>query len=176
MALVLLENEVFRIFRKAIIEIILTFILIFIFVIFAFIASFLDYQKEIDKYEKSEKQVSTTQFIEETKKKESRLNRVVRYIKVTATAYTAGEESTGKKPSDEGYGITASGTTVKEGRTIACSPDMMGKKVYVKEMDNTYICEDTGSAITKGKIDIYFASLDDAVNFGRRIVNVSITN
>jgi len=35
------------------------------------------------------------------------------------TYYTAGHESTGKNPGDPAYGITKSGTTVKEGQTIA---------------------------------------------------------
>ncbi|MBV2197433.1 hypothetical protein KQR56_09900 [Bacillus velezensis] len=35
------------------------------------------------------------------------------------TAYTAGVESTGKRPGDEGYGITADGSMVQEGITVA---------------------------------------------------------
>lgn len=87
----------------------------------------------------------------------------------TLTAYTAGVESTGKRQGDEGYGITASGTTVKEGRTAACPKSYpSGTKIYIPSLDNTYTCEDTGSAINEGKLDIYFDDLDVALDFGRK--------
>jgi len=85
----------------------------------------------------------------------------------TVTAYTAGPESTGKEPGDPAYGITASGEEVEEGRTIACPQSLpFGTKIHIPELDETYVCEDRGSAITNGHLDIYKEDLDDALEFG----------
>lgn len=92
---------------------------------------------------------------------------------VEATAYTAGVESTGKNPSDDGYGITASGTVVEEGRTLACGQYFdIGTHIYIPIMGSTYICEDRGGAVTG--IDIYMDSVKDAREFGRKNVEVTI--
>lgn len=112
---------------------------------------------------------------QEVKKEKVKIENKVEYTKMKATAYTAGYESTGKTPSDDEYGVTASGKIVSEGRTIACPRTMsFGTKVYVKEMNKTYVCEDRGSAITSGRIDIYIASLDEALEFGVKEVNVLV--
>jgi 3D (Asp-Asp-Asp) domain-containing protein len=88
---------------------------------------------------------------------------------VQLTAYTAGFESTGKNPGEPGYGITASGTTVSEGRTIAVDPAVipLGWWVYIEGVGYRK-AEDTGSAI-KGKIiDVYIEDLNKANKFGRK--------
>ncbi len=87
----------------------------------------------------------------------------------TLTAYTAGEESTGKKKGDRGYGITASGTKVLEGRTIAVDPDVIpiGWWVYIEGIGFRR-AEDKGSAVKGNKIDVYFDSIRTAINFGRK--------
>lgn len=93
----------------------------------------------------------------------------------TITAYTAGYESTGKRPGDPGYGITASGTKVKEGRTIACPPALsFGTKIHIPAWNATYVCEDRGSAITNGHLDIYKKDLDDALEVGVQQVQVKV--
>ncbi|HLR71826.1 MAG TPA: LysM peptidoglycan-binding domain-containing protein [Pseudogracilibacillus sp.] len=85
----------------------------------------------------------------------------------TITAYTAGYESTGKRPGDPGYGVTASGEAVEEGRTVACPPSLpFGTKIHIIEWGKTYVCQDRGSAITNGDLDIYMEDLDDAKRFG----------
>ncbi|WP_235817541.1 MULTISPECIES: LysM peptidoglycan-binding domain-containing protein [Gracilibacillus] len=85
----------------------------------------------------------------------------------TVTAYTAGPESTGKEPGDPAYGITASGEVVEEGRTIACPSSLsFGTKIHIPELNETYVCEDRGSAITNGHLDIYIEDLDEALEFG----------
>lgn len=91
------------------------------------------------------------------------------------TAYTAGIESTGKTPDDPTYGITASGEKVKENYTAACPKSMsFGTKLYIPSMNNTYVCQDRGSAITEGHIDIYMESLNDALEFGRKDLEVEV--
>lgn len=93
----------------------------------------------------------------------------------TITAYTAGYESTGKHPSDSGYGVTASGSVVKEGRTIACPPSLsFGTKINVPKWKETYVCEDRGSAITNGHLDIYIKDLEDALQFGVQQLRVKV--
>jgi uncharacterized protein YabE (DUF348 family)/3D (Asp-Asp-Asp) domain-containing protein len=88
---------------------------------------------------------------------------------VSLTAYTAGFESTGKDPDHPQYGITYTGTTVMEGRTIAVDPDVipLGWWVYIDGFGFRR-AEDVGSAIKGKKIDIYFESLAYANKFGRK--------
>ncbi|BAC12903.1 hypothetical conserved protein [Oceanobacillus iheyensis HTE831] len=93
--------------------------------------------------------------------------------KFTVTAYTAGHESTGKEPGDPAYGITASGTEVQEGQTIACPESMsFGTKVYIPYFDNTFTCEDRGSAVTEGDLDVYMSDVDEAIEFGVKELQV----
>lgn len=88
---------------------------------------------------------------------------------VTLTAYTAGPESTGKDVGDKGYGLTASGTKVEEGRTIAVDTSVipMGWWVYIEGV-GLRRAEDKGGAIKGKKIDVYFDDVDVATKFGRK--------
>lgn len=93
----------------------------------------------------------------------------------TVTAYTAGPESTGKEPGDPAYGITASGAEVQEGNTIACPQDLpFGTKIHIPKLNETYVCEDRGSAITNGHLDIYMEDLGDALQFGVQQLQVKV--
>jgi 3D (Asp-Asp-Asp) domain-containing protein len=90
------------------------------------------------------------------------------------TAYTAGEESTGKQPGDDGYGITASGEHVRENYTIACPPSLpFGQRLEIEGVGER-VCTDRGSAIKEGRLDVYIAELEDALQFGRQWLNVRI--
>jgi 3D (Asp-Asp-Asp) domain-containing protein len=92
------------------------------------------------------------------------------------TAYTAGYESTQKSKGDIGYGITASGTRVKEGRTIACPPSLkFGTKLNIDKI-GIRVCEDRGGAIKSGHLDLYMDSLNEALDFGRKKLSVEILN
>ncbi|PWK10276.1 3D domain-containing protein [Tumebacillus permanentifrigoris] len=83
------------------------------------------------------------------------------------TAYTAGFESTGKRPGDPAYGVTASGKYVKDHQTIAVDPAVipLGTKVYIEGI-GVRIAEDTGGAIIGNRIDVYMNDLSAAVQFG----------
>ncbi len=91
------------------------------------------------------------------------------------TAYTAGYESTGKEEGDAGYGITASGSSVQENQTIACPQSLdFGTKIHIPALGQTFTCEDRGSAITSGHLDVYMEKLDNALEFGVQDLQVQI--
>jgi uncharacterized protein YabE (DUF348 family) len=104
--------------------------------------------------------------------------------KMTATAYTAGPESTGKSPGDRYYGVTSSGRTVKSFHTIAAPPEIpIGTKVYIPELvqfwaqrgvsiDGIFTVEDRGGAIKGNKIDIYMEDTNMTRTWGKRSVTV----
>ncbi|MFB5679140.1 ubiquitin-like domain-containing protein [Paenibacillus terreus] len=80
---------------------------------------------------------------------------------VSMTAYSAQEPGIGTR--------TSSGTRVTEGRTIAVDPDVIpiGWWVYIEGLGFRR-AEDTGGAIKGNKIDVYYESLNKALNFGRK--------
>ena len=88
---------------------------------------------------------------------------------VTLTAYSAHAASTGKDEEDKHFGITASGTKVTEGRTIAVDPDVipLGWWVYIEGLGFRR-AEDKGSAVKGKKIDVYFDSEEYAKKFGTK--------
>lgn len=90
------------------------------------------------------------------------------------TAYTAGYESTGKNPGDPYYGVTASGVTVEEGTTIACPPELDFGTVVEIEVVGKRICQDRGGAIKGKRLDLYMEDLSEALDFGRRKLEVKI--
>lgn len=68
-------------------------------------------------------------------------------------------------------GITSTGTTATEGRTIAVDPRVIpyGSTVTIYFADgtsHTYTAEDCGGAIKENRIDVFFSSHDDARAFG----------
>ncbi|OPJ55067.1 3D domain-containing protein [Alkalithermobacter paradoxus] len=93
---------------------------------------------------------------------------------VSASAYTAGYESTGKTPCHPQYGITSMGTRVRHG-VIAVDPKVipLGSSVYIESM-GIYRAEDTGGAIKGNKIDIYMDDLSRARKFGRRNLKIYV--
>ena len=88
----------------------------------------------------------------------------------TATAYSC-----------EGYtGITATGTVARVG-AIAVDPTIIpyGTKLYVVSNDGKYVygycvAEDCGGGIKGNKIDLYFDTVDECWQFGRRSCTVYI--
>lgn len=61
---------------------------------------------------------------------------------------------------------TASGTIPTAGRTIAVDPTIIPYGTEVVINGHTYIAEDSGSAIKGNRIDIFFNSHAEAMNFG----------
>ena len=69
-------------------------------------------------------------------------------------------------------GITATGTKPVQGRTIAVDIDVIPYGYEVIINGHTYIAEDCGGAIVGKRIDIYFDSHSEALEFGRQTANV----
>ena len=107
-----------------------------------------------------------------------------------ATAYGAEWINLGAPPTWKPSYKTASGTTPKEGRTIAADKTIhpLGSKVYIEcpshpSVNGEYIVEDVGGAIKGKRIDIYFddiahlgydtmAARNRMLAFGKRKINV----
>lgn len=94
----------------------------------------------------------------------------------TITAYTAGYESTQKKKGEPGYGITATGTTVTEGRTIAADWTVLppGTVVEIEGLHGQYTVEDRGGAVKGKHIDLYIQNLNEAKAWGRQTRSVQV--
>lgn len=95
-------------------------------------------------------------------------------INMKSTAYTAGPESTGKRPGDRGYGVTASGMRAQKG-VVAVDTRVIpfGTELYIEGYGYA-IAGDTGSAIKGNKIDVFFDSYNDAIQYGVKNVNVYV--
>ncbi len=101
-------------------------------------------------------------------------------LDVRATAYDASYESTGKRPGDPYYGITASGMKARRG-VIAVDPRVipLGTRLYVEAADGSWtygycIAGDTGGAIKGNKIDLFFDTATEVRRFGVRSAKVYI--
>ncbi|MDQ1000616.1 3D (Asp-Asp-Asp) domain-containing protein/LysM repeat protein [Neobacillus niacini] len=93
-------------------------------------------------------------------------------ITVEATAYTATCEGCS--------GITATGINLLENpnqKVISVDPSVipLGSKVYVEGYGEA-IAGDTGGAIKGNKIDVFIPSKQEAINFGRKQLKVTILN
>ena len=73
-------------------------------------------------------------------------------------------------------GITATGTKVQANRTIAVDPNVipLGSSVIIDGQTYTYVAEDTGGGIKGNKIDMYFPTHQEALNWGIRYKQVSL--
>lgn len=92
--------------------------------------------------------------LDRTSEKESE-NNLTDYVEVTATAYT----HTGNR--------TFTGTWPAAGRTVAVDPNVipLGTRVYI-EGYGWRVAEDTGGLIKGHKIDLFFDSEIECINFG----------
>lgn len=71
-------------------------------------------------------------------------------------------------------GITYTGTTATAGRTIAVDPNIipLGSTVYIN--GQAYIAEDIGGAIKENRVDVFFSTHDEALQFGVQYADVAI--
>ena len=70
------------------------------------------------------------------------------------------------------YAPTATGTMPQAGRTIAVDPNVIpyGSRVIIN--GHTYVAEDCGGAIVGNRIDIFFGSHSETMNFGVQYADV----
>ncbi len=96
-----------------------------------------------------------------------------------ATAYCSCEKCCDKDPSDEWYGITASGKRARWG-TVAVDKRVikLGSTLRIKGFPNTlFRAEDVGGAIKGNHIDVWFPSHREALKFGvQKIVIERVRN
>ena len=119
--------------------------------------------------EEPKKETKTNNNNGEIKSNNVSTNESTGWVKFTATGYCNCSKCCGKTT-----GTTASGTKATAGRTVAMSSKYsFGTKVEIKGM-GTYVVEDRGGAIKGNKIDIYFGSHQEALNFGRRTVYLRV--
>ncbi|MCJ7690823.1 MAG: 3D domain-containing protein, partial [Clostridiaceae bacterium] len=100
-------------------------------------------------------------------------------ISVRATAYNADYQSTGKNPGDPAFGITCTGATATRNTsgfsTVAVDPRVipLGTKMYI-EGYGYGIAEDVGGAIKGNRIDLFYNTRSESMNWGSRNVNVYV--
>ena len=103
-------------------------------------------------------------------KKVAGITPIVRTL--NTSAYTA--STCDKKPTDKGYGITASGAKVKSWYTVAAGKSYpMGTVIYIPALKNKpnggwFVVQDRGGAIKDHKLDIYMSTYNECIQFGRR--------
>ena len=72
------------------------------------------------------------------------------------------------------YGPTATGTMPQAGRTIAVDPNVIPYGTRVLINGNVYVAEDCGGAIVGNRIDVYFSTHSECMNFGVQTATVEI--
>lgn len=87
----------------------------------------------------------------------------------TVTAYCPCVKCCGKS-----NGITASGIKAVEGVTVAADTNILPFGTEIEIDGHVYIVQDKGGAIKGNRIDLYFDSHQEALNFGRQIKEVTI--
>lgn len=117
---------------------------------------------------------STTQVIDKT---EVMLEQYPK-VRVVATGYYAGFESTGKTPSHPSYGITYSGVKVRRDDYSTIAADLrvfpLGTILYIPGYGYGVVA-DKGGAIRGNKIDLYFETKQDVYKqWGKKSVDVYV--
>ena len=93
-------------------------------------------------------------------------------VVLNTSAYTA--STCDKKPTDPGYGKTASGAYAKAWYTVAAGKSYkMGTVIYIPYFQNEpnggwFVVQDRGGAIKDNKLDVYMDTYGECIKFGRR--------
>lgn len=95
-----------------------------------------------------------------------------------ATAYDLSFASCGKSPGNPYYGITSWGVKARYG-VVAVDPKVIpyGTKMYIESSDGQFVygyavAGDCGGAIKNRRIDLFYNTRAECMNFGRRAINV----
>lgn len=97
------------------------------------------------------------------------ITKPTRKLTVIATAYCACESCCGKSD-----GITASGVKARANHTIAVDRNVFPLGTHILYNGTEYVAEDTGGAIKGNRIDIYFDNHSEALNWGRRTIEIEV--
>lgn len=89
---------------------------------------------------------------------------------VNASAYTLVEH--GDKMG--GSGLTATGTVPTANKTIAVDPSVIPYGSQIKYNGVIYNAEDTGGVINGNKVDIFVNTLEEALSFGRKNIDIQV--
>ena len=93
-------------------------------------------------------------------------------VTLNTSAYTA--STCDKKPTDPGYGVTASGAYAKAWYTVAAGKGYpIGTIIYIpyfadKPNGGWFVVQDRGGAIKNNKLDVYMDTYNECIQFGRR--------
>ncbi len=109
--------------------------------------------------------IETNDTVKTKKAKKKKKYKKIGTFKITG--YCACSSCCGKS-----NGITASGTKAKAGRTIAADTSKYPFGTKLKINGKVYTVEDRGGAINGDKIDIYFNSHSEALQWGVRYSTV----
>ncbi|PER75400.1 hypothetical protein CN487_27990 [Bacillus cereus] len=101
-----------------------------------------------------------------------------RSIEMTATGYTSGIESTGKRPGHPEYGITYSGVKAKRDLYSTIATDLrvfpIGTILFVPGYGYGVVA-DKGGAIKGNRLDLYYDTVKDVYSqWGKKKVNVYV--
>ncbi|QQE75316.1 3D domain-containing protein [Brevibacillus composti] len=121
--------------------------------------------------------VSTSSFSPVIDKAEAVLEQYPK-VRVVATGYYAGYESTGKHPTHPSYGITYSGVKVRRDEYSTIAADLrvfpLGTVLYIPGYGYGVVA-DKGGAIRGNKIDLYFETKQDVYKlWGKKSVDVYV--
>jgi 3D (Asp-Asp-Asp) domain-containing protein len=99
-------------------------------------------------------------------------------VKVTATGYTAGYESTGKREGHPQYGITYSGVKVKRDLYSTVAADLkvfpIGTILFIPGYGYGVVA-DKGSAINGKELDLYYKTVADVYKlWGKKNIDVFV--
>ncbi|EJW16487.1 hypothetical protein PAV_5c00660 [Paenibacillus alvei DSM 29] len=103
---------------------------------------------------------------------------VIRSMKVVATGYTAGAESTGKEPGHPEYGVTYSGVKVRRDYVSTIAADLsvfpLGSILYIPGYGYGVV-SDIGSKIKGKKLDLFFHTTKQVYGqWGKKEVEIKL--
>lgn len=117
--------------------------------------------------EEEEKKSSSSSSVSHEGNKYTGVFEVTGYCNCRSCCGQYSPEVTGRTPH------TASGTVPCAGRTVAVDSNVIPLGSTVVINGHSYIAEDTGSAVKGNVIDVFYDSHNDALNWGRRSVEVT---
>lgn len=132
-------------------------------------------EKEAKKNSVNKKSYESKKTTKKVSTKAKKSNKVVKHNQVVSSSNLSGQTITFNATAYTGDTITSTGTVPKWG-TIAVDPSVIpyGTKVYIPMFNKVFIAEDCGGAIKGKKIDIFMNNEKQALNFGRRNIQIKI--